>query len=169
MRTVWGIHSSRRTRLAASLNASSGFECQIAVRGADVCAAYRSRAHTVTWENSPSNAGVVRAIPGFDFCTEHRRRVGAHLLKGDLNRPAADESAQTFAGSASGAVHRNVGPDWPKPRRTSREHTLRVAGAGVTHVQYWPRCHHGKKAARRGTCVRRWAAAMAKCCRPRAT
>ncbi len=73
----WCVHSARRTRANASLNVGSGFERQLAARGADAALAHRSCAHRVTRENSPSSAGVVL-------------RFG----QGGLDRPAPDEPAQ---------------------------------------------------------------------------
>ncbi len=68
---VWkssGIQSARRTAASALLNVRSGFGYQLAMRGIGAAFAYRSWAHSVSNENNPSSAGVVRSIAGSDHC-----------------------------------------------------------------------------------------------------
>ena len=66
VRKSWLAHSFVADKASASLKVGNGFGYQLAARGGGVVRPYRSWAHNAINENSPSKAGVVRAIAGSD-------------------------------------------------------------------------------------------------------
>ena len=110
VRKSWLAQSSRRTRASASLKVGNGFGYQLAARGGGVVGPYRSWAHSVIKENSPSRAGVVRAIAGSDHWVGSQPRGDGELRQTSLRSTSGE---RTIAGCRAG---RHQGPCRGTPR-----------------------------------------------------
>ena len=126
-----GHQSTRRTAAIASLNVGCCLRYQAVVFGPGVVAASRTKpsAHTVTRENNPSKAGVVRKMARSDHCryvsTPRWARTSWKVVS---TRQRETKKPSIVAGSALRSVLRKAcGSCSPDGSRTS---TRRIGTGG---------------------------------------